>query len=158
MDEQVRMGVCKTVEKSSRTSPVSEEAFELSAHPANKIPIDVVPNTTKCRGIETPKVGVPASQNWIENPRKVQQSILVLQLDTPVVDASVNLFYRITTNRRKKIRMNLTFRINTSSGTKSIVEKVEADSWIIFSTIGILTINDTRFVGMDFQPTLPEPF
>ena len=143
MDEQVRMGMCKTVEKSTRPSLLSEESFELPANPADKIPIDVAPNTTKCRRIETPKVGVPASQNWIENPCKVQQRVLALQLDTPVVDASVNLFHRVTTNRRKKICMNLTFRINTSSETKSIAEEVEADFWIIFCTIDILTINDT---------------
>ncbi len=68
MDEQVRMGMRKTVEKSTRPSLLVEEPFELPAHPADKIPIDVVPNATKCRWIETPKVGVPASQNWIDNP------------------------------------------------------------------------------------------
>ena len=68
MDEQYRMGMRKTVEKSSSPSLLVKESFELPTHPADKIPIDVVPNTTKCRRIETPKVGVPASQNWIENP------------------------------------------------------------------------------------------
>jgi len=48
MDEQVPMGMRKTVEKSSRPSLLPEESFELPTHPTDKIPIDVIPNTTKC--------------------------------------------------------------------------------------------------------------
>jgi hypothetical protein len=104
------MGMRKAVEKSSSPSLLVEESSELPAHPADKIPIDVVPNTTKYRRIETPKVGVPTSRNWIENPRKAQQCVLVLQLDTPVADASVNLFYtcRFDTCRVRYIRVTQT--------------------------------------------------
>ena len=90
-----------------------------------------------------PIVGMPASQNRIEKLRKVQQSLLVLKLDMSAADASVDLFDGVTTYRRKKIRVNLTFRANTPSGTESVAEKVKADSRIIFGTIGNLAINDT---------------
>ena len=74
-----------------------------------------------------PIVGIPGSQNWIENPRNVKQTLLVLQLDSPNADALVNLLRGVTTYRQKKIRMKLTIRINTPSGMESVVEKVKAD-------------------------------
>ena len=143
MEEEIRMSTRKTGEISTRPSLVSHKAFELPAYPTDKIPIEVIPNLTECRGIETPKVGMPASQNRIENPRKIQQHLIALQLDMPAADASVNLLQGVTTYRRKKIHVNLTVRINTPSGTESVTEKVKADSRIIFGTINILAINDT---------------
>ena len=148
----------KTGEVSTCPSLVSDKSFVLPAYPADKIPIEVIPNLTECRGIETPKVGIPASQNRIENQRNVQQSLIALQLDMPAADASVDLFARPTTYRRKETRVNLTFSVSSPSRTESVAEKVKADSRIISRTIAILTINDTLFVGMDFQPTLPESF
>ncbi len=137
------MSTRETGEISTRPSLVSEETFVLPAYPADKILIKVVPNLTECRGIETPKVGMPASQNRIKHPRKVQQSLIAFQLDMPAVDASVDLFHRVTTDRWKEIRVNLTVRVNTPSRTESVTEKVKVDSRIISSTIGILAINDT---------------
>ena len=90
-----------------------------------------------------PIVDIPASQNGIENPREVQQRLIASQLDMPAADASVDLFHRVPTDRRKKIHVNLTLRIHTPSRTESIAEKVKADSRIVSGTSSILTINDT---------------
>ena len=128
---------------SARTFLVSEESFVLPAHPTDKVLVEAVPNLTECRGIELPKVSMPASQNLIESPRNVRQSLIALQLDMPAADASVDLFHRVATNRRKEIRVNQTFQINTPSRTERVAEKVKADSRIIFGTINILAINDT---------------
>jgi hypothetical protein len=141
VDEHISMSTHKTSKVSTRPSLVSEESFVLPAHPANKIPIEVIPNLTKCRRIKTPIIGMPTSQNGIENPRKVQQSLIALQLDMPAVDASVDLFHRVPTDRRKKIRAYPTLRINRSPRAEHIAEKVKADSRIVSRTIDILTVN-----------------
>jgi hypothetical protein len=68
MDEQVPMCPRKAGQVFPRLSLVSDEAFELPANPADKIPIEVIPDLVECRGIETPIVTMPASKNRIEDP------------------------------------------------------------------------------------------
>ena len=78
MNEQIRVSLRKTGEISARPFLVSEESFVLPAHPTDKILVEAVPDLTECRGIELPKIGVPASKNGIENPRNVE-TVLRLQ-------------------------------------------------------------------------------
>ena len=68
MNEQVWVGLRETSEIFTRPFLVSEESFVLPAHPTDKILVEAVPNLTECRGIELPKVCVPASKDGIENP------------------------------------------------------------------------------------------
>jgi len=78
VDEQIRMSIRKAGEESPRSSLVTVKSSELPAYPADKMLIEVIPNLTKCRWVETPIVGIPASQDWIENlmpPPKVDKSL-----------------------------------------------------------------------------------
>jgi hypothetical protein len=158
MDEQIPMCPRKAGQVFPRSSLVSDEAFELPAYPADKIPIEVIPDLVECRGIETPIVTMPASKNRIEDPRKIRPSLIALQLNMPAANVSVDLFYRCSTDRRKKTRVDSTLPVSGPSRTESVPQKVKADSRILSRTMAILAVNDSGLVRMNFQSTLAEAF
>jgi hypothetical protein len=156
VNEQVRMSTGIVVEAAPRPLPMLRKFLGLSPHPLHKIPIEVSPQLAERRRIEPTVVGLPALQYRIEHPRKIRQRFLVLELDVPTANLPIDLLFRGAADRRQEVRMQLPLLIHAPSWTECVTEKGDADLGIVFAAMDILAINDARFVGMDFQPALPE--
>ena len=59
VNEEMRMGTGNAVEVMPRPLPMPGKSFEFPPHPLHKIPVEVPPQLTQCRRVESTIIGLP---------------------------------------------------------------------------------------------------
>lgn len=140
--EQVLVGFGQGIDICPCSAPSPGKTFVFPLHPSGKALVEVLPELVKGRWIEPTEVVVPATKYGMEHSCYVLKSRRTCELNFSASNAPVHLFERSSTDRRKKIRIDLSIPVHGSSRTKRETEKVKTDPKIILLTGRILTVHN----------------
>ena len=100
----------------------------------------------------------PPSEDRIEHPRDVLQRLIRFKMNSPVPDNLPHGLTGLIADPRGKIDEVLSMAILRPSRTECISQKVKFCLWELSAPVFILTIDNARFVRMQFQTTLIKTF
>ena len=101
---------------------------------------------------------LPSPQDRAEHGRKIDQALVVLQLDPPSPDCLPHRLEGVAADGRREVHIDPAVLVHRLAGAERVAEKSELDVGIRFGPIDVLAIHDPCLARMQFEIAGLKPF